>query len=257
MLRFHATGDWTQERVRAAWVASSHRVPATAAALIDAAWAEALARPGVHLFDGPMCRLERWKTPGEFLDLELSRTSYKQFLGTNLAHPELADEYGPTVLANPVGVSPALLTGDGFLMLGRRNASVAYYPNRLHPFAGALEPRDGLEVFNAVRRELAEELALEAADIAEIRCTGIAEDVALRQPELIFFARTVRSREEIERRVDKAEHHASVAFPATPEGIEKMLRQERELTPVATAALLLYGRRAFGEEWFAAAKALP
>ena len=44
-------------------------------------------------------------------------------------------------LANPVGVSPALLSADNFLIMGRRNASVAYYPNRIHPFAGALEPR--------------------------------------------------------------------------------------------------------------------
>jgi hypothetical protein len=48
-------------------------------------------------------------------------------------------------------VSPALLTADGFLMMGRRNASVAYYPNRVHPFAGALDPGDA-DMFAAVRR---------------------------------------------------------------------------------------------------------
>ena len=74
------------------------------------------------------------------LALTLSNTTYKHFLGTNLTHPELADRYGREILANPVGVSPALLTADNFLMMGRRNASVAYYPNRIHPFAGALDP---------------------------------------------------------------------------------------------------------------------
>ena len=27
-------------------------------------------------------------------------------------------------------------------MLGRRNASVAYYPGRVHPFSGSLEPQE-------------------------------------------------------------------------------------------------------------------
>ena len=98
------------------------RLPDKARELIDRAWQTASARPGVKLFDGPMCRLESWSAlAGGALQLTLSRTSYKLFMGTNMCHPELADRFGPQVLANPVGVSPALETADGFLMLGRRN----------------------------------------------------------------------------------------------------------------------------------------
>ena len=98
----------------------------------------------------------------------------------------LAEEFGDKVLANPIGVSTALETADGFLLMGRRNDSVAYYPNRVHPFAGALEPRDDLDVFDDVRRELHEELAMTPDSIADIACIGVAEDNNIRHPELIF-----------------------------------------------------------------------
>jgi 8-oxo-dGTP pyrophosphatase MutT (NUDIX family) len=147
-----------------------------------------------------MCRLESWAFESGRVSFGLSRTSYKHFWGTNLTHPEYADRYGPGVMANPVGVSPALETADGFLLLGRRNALVAYYPTRVHPFAGCLEPSDAAageagasrgaatdgaapDVFAAVIRELAEELRLTAADVELVRLTGLVEDVRLRQPD--------------------------------------------------------------------------
>jgi 8-oxo-dGTP pyrophosphatase MutT (NUDIX family) len=250
ILRFHAAGDWSPGQVHvsrapaAAWEAA-----AEVEAMIESAWAEALARPGVHLFDGPMCRLESWSADEGRLGLVLSDTTYKRFVGTNLTHPELADRYGRGVLANPVGVSPALLTADGFLMMGRRNASVAYYPNRVHPFAGALDPTDA-DPFAAVRRELKEELGLADTDVADVRCTGIAEDVSIRQPELIFLARATRTRAEIEAAVDRTEHHDTWAMLADRRSLRTVLSPgtpvAAEFTPVAVASLLLYARVAWG-----------
>jgi 8-oxo-dGTP pyrophosphatase MutT (NUDIX family) len=219
--------------------------------MIEKAWEGAASRPGVHLFDGPMCRLESWRASPQRLEVVLSETSYKPFLGTNLTHPELADRYGPAILANPVGVSPALITADGWLMMGRRNASVAYYPDRVHPFAGALDPADD-DPFAAIRRELAEELAFGDADIAPngMYCTGIAEDVSIRQPELIFSAVSTRTREEIEAKLDATEHHGSWATRATSEGVEAALASGEAFTPVAVAAMVLWGRCEFGAAWF-------
>ena len=252
ILRFHALGNWSPEQVHVEHVPGGGRlrVPEIDAA-IELAWKGALTRPGVTLFDGPMCRLVSWEATSDALRLVLSKTSYKDFLGTNLTHPEFADRYGPEVLANPVGVSPALITADGYLMMGRRNASVAYYPNRIHPFAGALDPQDA-SPFAAVRRELGEELGFRDVDIAPdgIRCTGIAEDLSIRQPELIFAVRTLRTRSEVESRLDQAEHDESYVTLATGNGIATALGSLQEFTPVAVAAMLLWGRSSFGEEWF-------
>ena len=250
MLKFHAIGDWTPDQVRTSWVTSTRRIVPDVEQGIEQAWSQVLRRPGVKLFDGPMCRMESWEASPDALRLVLSLTSYKPFLGTNLSHPEFAEQFGRDVMANPIGVSPALQTADNFLLLGRRNESVAYYPGRTHPFAGALEPRDGGNLFGAVHRELREELSLREQDIAEIRCTGIAEDVALRQPELLFRVLSTLSREQIESQVHDEEHGDSVAIPATADAIGEAVKNPA-LTPVAVASLLLWGRNAFGADWFA------
>jgi 8-oxo-dGTP pyrophosphatase MutT (NUDIX family) len=252
ILRFHAIGQWSPGELDITQVASTQISTPEVDQAVERAWQETTARPGVHLFDGPMCRLESWQASADRMRLMLSGTSYKRFLGTNLTHPELADRFGPHVLANPVGVSPALLTADNFLMMGRRNASVAYYPNRIHPFAGALDPADA-DPFAAIRRELHEELALTDADIDidEICLTGITEDLAIRQPELLFLARSNRTRKQIEAALDPAEHHATWSTPATPDAVAATLHAGESFTPVAIAAILLFARLAFGEPFFA------
>ena len=250
MLTFHLTGDWAAGQVQVSWTQSTRAIIPDVERIIERTWTDALQQPGIHLFDGPMCRLESWRASGATLHLVLSRTSYKAFLGTNMRHPHLADQYGPSVLANPVGVSPALVSSDAFLMLGRRNASVAYYPHKLHPFAGAIEPREDLDLFAEVRRELREELLFDARDIEDVRCTGIVEDVALCQPEMIFALRSTRTRAEIESQVDRKEHGGSWSIPATIDAIERALDRPEEFTPVAIASLLLWGRLRFGDDWF-------
>jgi hypothetical protein len=251
MLLFHATGNWTPQQVHAHSVPSTRLILPDVERIIDQTWQQISSRAGVHLFDGPMCRLESWSAAPDHLTLALSQTSYKPFLGTNLYHPDLADTYGRQILANPVGVSPALETADGFLLFGRRNASVAYYPNRIHPFAGALEPKDAANVFAAVGRELDEELSLTQTELTDIRCTGVAEDLSIRQPELIFRAVTTKTRAQIESSVDRAEHHESFAIPTAGDAIDAAIRcHAGEFTPVGIAALLLWGRARLGERWF-------
>jgi 8-oxo-dGTP pyrophosphatase MutT (NUDIX family) len=256
LLTFLATGDWAPHQVRISRAVSSQRWDSDVSAMIDAAWARAAGRPGVHLFDGPMCRLESWRAAPAGLELAVSPTSYKPFLGTNLVNPHLADRYGTAVLANPLGVSAALVTADDFLLLGRRNAAVAYYPSRVHPFAGALEPADGgggdaPDPFAAAYRELGEELNLSAGDVSDLRCAGLVEDAHLRQPELVFRARTPLTRAEVESRLDPAEHHGLWSAPLAPGDFDAALR-DPALTPVAIGSVLLWGRAAFGDEWWRA-----
>src|ERR1043165_9719693 len=105
-----ATGCWRPGQVQIRWIPSTHRVTDKVQRAIDRAWSEARQRLGDKLFDGPMCRLEGFAGDPLSLKLTMSRTSYRLFLGTNLSDPSLADEFGPSVLANPIGVSTALET---------------------------------------------------------------------------------------------------------------------------------------------------
>jgi 8-oxo-dGTP pyrophosphatase MutT (NUDIX family) len=250
MLRFVLVGAWLPRQLTIARTRCTRRIAAEVERAIDDAWRDASARLGTLLFDGPMCRLESWQATGDRLDLLVSETSYRPFLGTNMVHPEFAERFGRDVMANPVGVSALLSTADGFLLLGRRNSSVVYYPNRLHPFAGSLEPGD-LDPFDAVRRELREELSMDDDDIADMRCTGLVEDLRLSQPELIFAVETSRSLDQLASQVDETEHHSIWSPPTTIAAVEATLVTQRDqLTPVAIASLLLWGRLRFGQTWF-------
>jgi 8-oxo-dGTP pyrophosphatase MutT (NUDIX family) len=250
MLRFVLVGDWLPIQLRVTRTQCTRRIASEVEHAIDDAWRVASARLGTLLFDGPMCRLESWKAAADRLDLVISETSYRPFLGTNMVHPEFVDRFGRDVMANPVGVSALLSTADGFLLLGRRNTSVVYYPNRLHPFAGSLEPGDA-DPFDAVRRELREELSMVDGDIADMRCTGLVEDLRLLQPELIFAVETSLSLDELASQVDETEHHSIWSTPATIDAVQAALAAQRDqLTPVAIASLLLWGRLRFGQTWF-------
>ena len=246
-------GDWPIGHILSEWATNSRRLVREVESGIEQAWTAAIARPGVHLFDGPMCRLEAWQSTADELKLKLSRSSYKPFLGTNMTHPEFAELYGHDVMANPVGLSTPLLTADHCLLLGFRNSAVAYYPGRIHPFAGSLEPDDS-DVFSAVFRELKEELSLGREEITDLRCIGMAEDRSLYQRELIFAAETSLTAAEIESRVNGAEHTAVWSIAADPDQIDRTILENQQLTPVATASLLLWGRRRFGNGWFKKAK---
>ena len=70
---------------------------------------------------------------------------------------------------------------------------------------------------------------------------GVAiSDIALRQPELIFAARTPRSRAQLEATVDAKEHGGAWSIPATRAEIERALQTAGEFTPVAIATMTLF-----------------
>jgi len=232
------SGKRGRGEVEVQWAPSSRKIVPEVEQIIEAQWARGLARLGSKLFDGPMCRLECVDARST-LRLWVSRTSYKPFLGTNLNHVELADRYGPQVLANPVGLSAALETSDGWLLLGKRNDSVASYPNRVHPFAGSLEPREQIDVFAEVLRELREELEIGQTDVESMICLGLAEDLKLRQPELIFQVGCSRSRAELEAQLDAREHSSVHAIAAKRESVKQALADE-QLTPIARATLAMW-----------------
>jgi hypothetical protein len=235
-----AHGNWRPGKVRLVRAAQSkRRIVPEVERLIEASWSRAISRPEVKLFDGPMCRLESFDASAGEFRLLVSPTSYKPFVGTNLYNRHLVDMYGREVFANPVGVSTLLQTSDYILLMGWRNASVAYYPQRVHPIAGTIDPDDGDDPFNAVRRELDEELHVKNGDIFDVCCVGLVEDTTLLQPELIFIARTGLRAAEVNQRVDRTEHHATWTCPARQSEVENALR-DPALTPVAAASLTLW-----------------
>lgn len=244
-MRFLHVGRYAPGQVTTRQVASTRRVVPDIEAAIDAAWRQTLARPGVRLFDGAVGRFEGFRIDRGTLQIDLSRTSYRVLVGTNFTHPEFASTHGVDVMANPIGVSTALITSDGFLMMGRRNASVAYYPNRVHPFAGSLEVRDQIDLFDDVRRELREELSITGAQIERIVCLGLAQDDRLLHPESIFESVTTLTRAQVEAQVHADEHHDAWSIPLASDAIDRAVRDDDSLTPIARAVLIAVARERF------------
>ena len=236
------TGHWRPGQVRATWAEDSRPHIDEVEQAIEQAWLSAHAQKGKKLFDGPMCRLEKWMATPKGLELTLSPTSYRIFFGTNLSNPGLADRFGKSVLANATGLSAGLMTTDGYLMLGRRNKSVAYYPGRVHPFAGSLEPKDSGDVFAAMQRELAEELSIKSNEIQNMHCAAIAEDRSIRHPELIFPIFLSLTREQVEAQLDAAEHETCRAVPLKAADLEHAIG-DGELTPIAAATVWIISKQ--------------
>jgi 8-oxo-dGTP pyrophosphatase MutT (NUDIX family) len=235
--RMLVRGVWSPGKVHTRLVESTRAVVRVVEDAVDEAWLRESSRPGVALFDGPVCRLEAFDIEGDVLGLAVSKTSYRINVGTNFCNPHLADVFGPQVMANPVGVSCGLISADSFLMMGRRNGRVAYYPYKVHPFAGSVEVREAIDVFDDALRELREEIGLQANEITSIRCVGLAEDLALRHPESLFIAYTSRTREQIESSVHADEHGGSEAIRCEPSFLEAALHRD-DLTPIAKAVVM-------------------
>ncbi len=234
MHRWIVRRNFDESHVRAEWTASTRAIVPEVERLIDESWQRATCRPGVKLFDGAVARCESISVADDVLRITLSRTSYRIVVGTNFENPRLADTVGSHVMANPLGVSAGLITIDGHLVFGRRNASVAYYPERVHPFAGSLEVRDSVSLFDDVRRELQEELNFAPRDVESVVCLGVVEDLRMRHPETVYVVRTPRTLDAVRATMDP-EEHASLWHAPLDRLADAMT--DESLTPFAHAVV--------------------
>jgi 8-oxo-dGTP pyrophosphatase MutT (NUDIX family) len=220
-----ATGPWWAGDIRVTWRLDPWQPAADIESTIAAAWHALAARPGVHLFDGPMARLQAWQCISGVLHLGLQPTGYRAFIGTNGRMPGPGDD---DAHANPLGTSSVVETADGWLLLGRRSPAVALHPGRVHPFGGSHEPGDGDDVLGAVARELREELSLPAVPIA----LALVREPELRQPELLCVARSALDAATIAAGLDAHEHDGLWRCRCTDVPLH-----DPQLTPVARATL--------------------
>jgi len=234
--------------------------------LIEQAWRDQMKRAEgttTSIFNGRMCRLISHCCNNGHLDLTLGPVSFKEFIGTNATQAYIRHLHGPEVMANPLGVSAAVCTRDGLIVLGMRSSNMIQYAGRIHPVGGTVEPPDAdsasPDPFKAILDELHEETAVPPESVSSIVCLGLVRDRNTVQPELIFdcyvdcdvvslFASAATA-------PDAAEHSSMVPVRDHPGSVVSFMEQYfSQLTPVAMAALLLHGLRHWGSGWFATAR---
>src|SRR5206468_1244336 len=110
---------------------------------------------------------------------------------TNVESADLHESLGEDYFANPLGVSAAVVTKDGAVLIARRSQQVAEarglldLPGGSVPWgeAGAAAP------FGHIVSELREEIGIEQRDIEELSCVGLVENGHTHKPELVFLCR--------------------------------------------------------------------
>ncbi len=252
------------ERAVSAELADEPR-PTTVAleSAIERRWREAIAtaaRDQRELFDGAVLRWLRHVVIAaqggrRSLRLTVGRSTYREFVGTNLNRdlvPDAPDPAGGPIpwshFGNAVGTSALVATPDAKLHLGRRSARVFGYSGHAHPFGGILESSDAdacsVDLFSSMRRELTEELALDHAQLHDLELTGAVVEPAFHQPELLFRLRVPLTSRELEERFTAAssrhEHTCLVALPDDEKAIEAALERAAPVSPVGRACVALH-----------------
>lgn len=254
-------GQFSTSEIEVSWTDQRRASNDAVDQLIEQAWHNHVHHGTAKLFNGQLARLVDHHALGRRLQLVLGTVSYKEFWGTNLTNARLRYTHGPEVLANPLGVSAALNTSDGFIILGRRSQNVAFHAGRIHPFGGMVEPaaQGPIDPFASIVAELTEEMAIQPDQIRENICLGLVRDKQIVQPELIFDVTVDLDvpavRQQANHAKDAGEHCEIIAVRSERTSIVTCIQREyASLTPVAMATLLLHGLRKWGCGWFTAAR---
>ena len=241
------SGTYLESQIEVRWTGKGRKRADQVEPLIEAAWRERLVRAKPEsLFPGPLCRLDRYLVSDGRLVLELGPTDYREMIGTNVCHPEIASRLGHDYLSNALAVHAAVTTTDERVLVFQRSWEVGEYPGAYDVFGGHLDPDADLvggvpSPYATLRRELQEEIGLSETDIIRVVCHGLVRNVRTLKPDLIFDVWTRRSWAEFQRiRLDE-EHRGIYSVLNRPRDIARFIKDHAEgIAPAGVAALELH-----------------
>ncbi|XP_026579841.1 uridine diphosphate glucose pyrophosphatase-like [Pseudonaja textilis] len=245
-------------------------------AQIDSVWA-ARCRQNPWLFDGAKFRLHSVKLDGSILTFHLGLTSYKDFVGTNLAetarqlqeqgHKDFGNSQA--YLADPLGVGAVLHTADDNLVFLRRSLCVGEAPGKIDVPGGHPEPQAVLgkdasvgslirhqdlpgdlvvgELFSSVLREIQDEMNLQPDTLSRPLLLGIVRnETTAGRCSAEFYVRCSLSSEEVKQRYalggPEAQESVGIIFVSREDvpSMEQKGEWWNELCPSAKGAVKLY-----------------
>ncbi len=217
-------------------------------ALIESHWAEEMKKAQQKnklLFNGPINRLENYNINDDILEVFVSQTNFKELMGTNFFHPELADTFGKSVLSNAIALSTFLQSSDEKFIFVKRSENIYFGEGLWHLIAGQFSIEPGIEgedsAFRVLEKELHEEAGVTSEYIEQCLCLGLIRDTHYYKPELVFYTKVVLPSAEIismiEHAHDDFEHEEVAVIPAGE--LERFFNQN-EFTSIAQGNYYLY-----------------
>ena len=241
--RLHLAGSWTPSQVQISYHPTEYTFPADFARRAEAHWHELIAPGKNYLFNGALCRLEKFSAMNGNLQLSFSRTCYRDLLFSNANTTELIATLGESGPVHALGVSAVIETSDGFLLIIRRSMHVGEGPGALDIIGGHIHPdqhfRDGVpNVFVAIKDEMRSELGVPSALLEDCLCIGLTESFRQRKPELAFGVRLPLTMPEIRQFAQQApegeEYSELLAIRADPATIKKFMMEHGDNIASAT-----------------------
>ena len=229
----------------------------SAEAVIDRVWQTYLrtsGEAGIRIYNGALFRLDSFEQTDGCLRLKLSDTDFRESIGT--ASAEFRSAFPGLPQANPLAASVALITGDRKIIIEKRTR-VDSRRRAYHVIAGYMErEKDGNEPhpFDTLKREVREELGVDL-DEAHLRATGLVR--ALYGSEICFRCRLALCFDDVMKIQaglgTDSEIETLETLDDAPDAVASFLAAHfANLAPPGRACLLLYGREAYGEEWYEA-----
>ena len=217
-------------------------------ALIEILWKDEMQeaqKKNKLLFNGPIYRLENYKIKNDLLIVYVSETNFKELMGTNFYHPELAKVYGKSYLSNAIALCSFLETGDEYFVFVKRSTNIYFGEGLWHLIAGqfSIEKSETrtLSVFEILYKELFEEGSLTKEDIENCVCLGLIRDTIHFKPELVFYSKTSLSAKEVAEKINTAHdgyEHEEIALIKKNE-LDAFMNSEK-FTSIALGNYYLY-----------------
>ncbi len=245
-----ASGVFPENKLKIVHTKSTLSYDEKTSALIERHWKQELRvakEKSKLLFNGPIYRLEDYEILENKLLVYVSETNFKQLMGTNFYHPELAEEYGKSYLSNALALSTFLETGDENFIFVKRSPNVYFGEGLWHLIAGQFSIEKNktqtLSAFEVLYKELLEEGALIKDDIENCVCLGLIRNTVHFKPELVFYTKTSLSAKKVTEKIRTAHdgyEHEEVAIVHKSE-LDVFMNNEK-FTSFARGNYFLYQR---------------
>jgi 8-oxo-dGTP pyrophosphatase MutT (NUDIX family) len=217
---------------------------------IESKWSDFVNNQSIA-FNGRLFRVDRYIIENNRIEIHLSDTDYKEFVGTR--DHDFIGRFGRENAANPLSVGAVIVTKDNKIVLGKRAEDIDIGKSKISVAAGYLDPEkdmvnsansdNTLDIFSGIKREIYEETGITNRDIVDLVCMGLINNKEKNQINAPFYCKLDISAKEFEtnKRPQQAEFSQIIMVDNTVRSIDDFInRPENELSDVLVPTLSMY-----------------